>query len=116
MTNKKLKICAVTTTRADYGIMRPLLLKLHKEKWCDLRICVSGTHLLEEYGYTINEILEDNLNISFKLKLTPYQDDQVMKTAEIMANTIEYFTEYFIDEKPDAVLGKESQNLPRPER
>ena len=102
--NKKIRISAITTTRADYGIMRPLLLKLDKEKWCDLRICVSGTHLLEEYGYTINEIIEDGLNIVYKLKIKSIEENQIMKTADIMSETVKGFTEYFLDEKPDAVL------------
>ena len=101
---KKIRISAITTTRADYGIMRPLLLKLDKEMWCDLRICVSGTHLLEEYGYTINEIIEDGLNIVYKLKIRSIEENQIMKTADIMSETIKGFSEYFLDEKPDAVL------------
>ena len=104
MTNRKIRISAITSTRADYGIMRPLLLKLNNEKWCDLRICVTGTHLLEDFGYTINEIIEDKLNIVYKLKITPVEDNQIMKTAKIMSETVEGFSEYFIDEKPDAVL------------
>ena len=104
MANKKIRISAITTTRADYGIMRPLLLKLNKEKWCDLRICVSGTHLLEDYGYTTNEIIEDKLNIVYKLKINSIEDNQVLKTADIMAETVKGFTEYFLDEKPDVVL------------
>ena len=62
MTEKKLKICAVTTTRADYGIMRPLLLKLNKADWCDLVLAVTGTHLLKAFGYTIKEV-EKNFKI-----------------------------------------------------
>ena len=57
MTKEKLKICAVTTTRADYGIMRPLLLKLDKCDWCDLVLVVTGTHLLKAFGHkTRNEM------------------------------------------------------------
>ena len=91
---RKIRISAVTTTRADYGIMRPLLLKLDKEKWCDLRICVSGTHLLKDFGYTVDEIEKDNLNIVYKLKLNPDEDNQILKTAVIMSETVKYFTEY----------------------
>ena len=58
---KKLKICAVTTTRADYGIMRPLLLKLDKCDWCDLVLAVTGTHLLKAFGHTIDEVKKDDL-------------------------------------------------------
>ena len=53
MAENKLQICAVTTTRADYGIMRPLLLKLNEAEWANLKLCVTGTHLLKQFGYTV---------------------------------------------------------------
>ena len=104
MTKNILKICAVTTTRADYGIMRPLLLKLNKEKWCDLRIAVSGTHLLKQFGYTINEIEKDNLKIDTKISIMNKENNSPLETGKIMSKTIEKFTEYFSTSKPDVVI------------
>ena len=104
MTDKKLKICAVTTTRADYGIMRPLLVKLNKEKWCDLKLAVTGTHLLKQFGYTIKEIEKDNLNIDAKISIMSRANDNPVETGKIMAKTVSKFTEYFDTSKPDVVL------------
>ena len=94
MSKKKLNICAVTTTRADYGIMRPLLLKLHKTDWANLRLVVAGTHLLKEYGYTIEEIKQDKLNIDIQIAHYPLNRNETLKTAEMMSATIEDMTEY----------------------
>lgn len=104
MTKAKLKICAVTTTRADYGIMRPLLLKLNKENWADLRIAVSGTHLLKSFGYTIKEIEKDNLNIDTNINIMSKANNSALDTADIMSKTIKKFTEYFDNSKPDLVI------------
>ena len=104
MAKNVLKICAVTTTRADYGIMRPLLLKLNKEKWCDLKIAVSGTHLLKQFGYTINEIEKDNLKIDTKISIMNKENNSPLETGKIMSKTIEKFTEYFSTSKPDVVI------------
>lgn len=51
------RICAVTSTRADYGILSPLLKKL--DKAFDLTVVATGTHLLEAYGHTVDEIVKD---------------------------------------------------------
>lgn len=104
MTNSKLKICAVTTTRADYGIMRPLLLKLNNEKWADLKVAVSGTHLLKSFGYTISEIEKDKLNIDTKISIMSKANNSATDTAEIMSKTVVKFTEYFNKSKPDLVI------------
>ena len=104
MSKEKLEICAVTTTRADYGIMRPLLLKLNKEEWADLKLAVTGTHLLKDFGYTIKEIEKDNLNIDKKINIMSKANDTAIETGNIMSKTVSRFTEYFEESKPDVVL------------
>jgi GDP/UDP-N,N'-diacetylbacillosamine 2-epimerase (hydrolysing) len=101
---KKLKICAVTTTRADYGIMRPLLLKLNAQDWVDLRLAVSGTHLLKAFGHTIDEIERDGLLIDTKISILSKANDSPLETGKIMAKTVEKFTQYYEASKPDVVL------------
>ncbi|MBO5609526.1 MAG: UDP-N-acetylglucosamine 2-epimerase (hydrolyzing) [Eubacterium sp.] len=53
------KICVVTTTRADYGIFRPLLKRMQRYDF-DITIAVGGTHFCDEYGYTVDEIKADD--------------------------------------------------------
>lgn len=104
MDKKKLKIAAVTTTRADYGIMRPLLLKLSKQSWVDLQIVVSGTHLLKQFGNTIEEIINDGLNITEKILIMSKDNNSNKQTAAIMSKTIVQFTAYFEKYHPDVVI------------
>lgn len=104
MTDKKLKICAVTTTRADYGIMRPLLLKLDKCDWCDLVLAVTGTHLLKAFGHTIDEVKKDGLKIDKQISIMSKANDNAVETASIMSKTVLKFTEYFAQSNPDVVL------------
>lgn len=104
MTDKKLKICAITTTRADYGIMRPLLLKLNDAEWADLKLAVTGTHLLKSFGYTIDEITKDGLDIDAKINIMSKENSSAADTAKIMSRTVEKFTEYFDRGNIDVVL------------
>lgn len=59
-----MKVAAVTGTRADYGLLAPLLQKIDASPLMDLQIVVTGTHLLQEFGHTIDEILRDGFPIA----------------------------------------------------
>ena len=63
-----MKIAALTTSRADFGILKPLLLEIQMSGTMELYLIVSGTHLLEEFGRTVTEIEQSGLVISRKLK------------------------------------------------
>lgn len=60
---QKRRVAVVTGTRAEYGIWQPILQALHDAPDFDLRLIVSGMHLLPEYGYTIEEIQKDGYPI-----------------------------------------------------
>ena len=59
---KRRKILVTTGTRAEYGILRPVLKKIHESKKLDLLLVVTGTHNSKKYGMTINEIKKDGFN------------------------------------------------------
>jgi len=57
-------ICVVTGTRAEYGILRNLLLAIESHPKLQLHLIVTGMHLLKEFGQTINEIKHDVFKIA----------------------------------------------------
>jgi UDP-hydrolysing UDP-N-acetyl-D-glucosamine 2-epimerase len=64
MTDLSRKIAVMTGTRADYGLLRPLIAELDVASQGDnpaveLQLIVTGTHLAEAYGRTIEEIVRD---------------------------------------------------------
>ncbi len=50
------KICVVSSSRAEYGIMSRLIKKLDSDPEIDLRLLVTGTHLSKKFGKTVDEI------------------------------------------------------------
>jgi len=50
------KICVVTSTRADYGLLEPLIEQINSDKELTLQLVVTGTHLSHEFGNTYEEI------------------------------------------------------------
>ncbi len=52
------KICFITGTRADYGLIKPLIEQVQKNKSLKLQLIVTGAHLSKAHGLTVNEISE----------------------------------------------------------
>ena len=58
--NKK-KIVIVTSTRADYGKLKSIILKIQKNKKFLTKVFVTGMHNLNIYGRTVGEIKKDKI-------------------------------------------------------
>jgi UDP-hydrolysing UDP-N-acetyl-D-glucosamine 2-epimerase len=63
------RICVVTTTRADYGYLRPVMLALHDDADVELQVIASGTHLSKAFGMTVTEVEADNLPIAERVEM-----------------------------------------------
>jgi len=58
-------IAVFTTTRAEYGLFRPLLERINQSKELAYLLFAGGTHLCDKYGFTLNEIQQDkNIKIT----------------------------------------------------
>lgn len=103
MRRNKKKISVVTATRAEYGLLRPLLLRLLDcEEW-ELQLLVTGTHLAKEFGNTYREIEEDQIPIFRKIPIMEPGDD-AYAVSLMMANALRGFGRYFKEEEPDLLI------------
>ena len=75
----KRKILYISSSRADYGIVRNLLIKLNSLYYFDVNIIVIGDHLDKSKGFTINEIYNDKINI---LKKIPINKNFYLKASD----------------------------------
>ena len=66
---KKRKICVVTGTRAEYGLLYWLIKMIQDESEFELKIIVTGMHLSPEFGLTYKEILKDGFCIDKKVEM-----------------------------------------------
>ncbi len=64
-----MKICVATATRAEYGLLKPLMDRIKKDQNMVLQILVTGAHLSPEFGLTYKTIEEDGFNISAKVEM-----------------------------------------------
>ena len=65
----KRKICVVTGTRAEYGLLHPLMKEIGKDQDLQLQVSVTGMHLSPEFGLTFREIEEDGFVIDCKVEM-----------------------------------------------
>lgn len=62
------KICFFTGTRAEYGLLKPLMKKIKDDKQFKIQIIASGMHLSPEFGLTYKQIEEDGFRINEKVE------------------------------------------------
>ena len=67
--NTHRKICVVTGTRAEYGIMSRLMQSLKEDDRVDLQIIATNMHLSPEFGLTVREIENDGFKIDKKVEM-----------------------------------------------
>ncbi|WPK12404.1 UDP-N-acetylglucosamine 2-epimerase [Lysinibacillus louembei] len=65
----KRKICVVTGTRAEYGLLFPLIKKLQQDSAFHLQLLVTGTHLSPEFGDTYKQIELDGFTINERVEM-----------------------------------------------
>ena len=62
-----IKICVITGSRADYGILKFLMMEIKRSPLLKLQVLVTGMHLSKLYGNTYKEIEEDGFKINVKI-------------------------------------------------
>ncbi len=72
----KRKICVVTGTRAEYGLLYWLMKEIESDKELQLQLIVTGMHLSPEFGLTYQEI-EKDFKIDKKIEMLLSSDNHV---------------------------------------
>ena len=97
------KVCVITGTRAEYGLLYWTLKALEKEPKIDLQICVTGMHLSPEFGLTYQQIEADGFTIDYKVETLLSSDTGTAIAKSIGLGTIG-FADAFQQLQPDIVL------------
>lgn len=106
------KICVLTATRAEYGLLKPIIDKLMKVSDFDVRVVATGAHLSPEFGLTYKQIEQDNIVIDRKIEIL-LSADTASAISKSMGLAMISFAEYFSELKPDmlVVLGDRYEAL-----
>lgn len=99
----KRKICIVTGTRAEWGLLSGIAKALDARADVELQIIVTNMHLDERYGGTWREIERDGLNITRRVPITT-DTDTASATVMAMSECMRGMSEAFEVLKPDLLL------------
>jgi UDP-N-acetylglucosamine 2-epimerase (hydrolysing) len=94
------KILFLTGTRADFGKLKSLITQLDQHSNFDVYVCVTGMHLLHEYGYTLIEIERCGFT-----NVHTFENHTHETTMDLtLAKTIEGLSNYCKQVQPDLIV------------
>jgi len=98
-----IKICVVTGTRAEYGLLYWTMKAIQANLKTQLSVCVTGMHLSPEFGMTYQQIEEDGFEIDGKVEMLLSSDTSVGVTKSMGLGLIG-FADFYERTRPDWVL------------
>lgn len=97
------KICVVTSTRADYGLLYWTMKEIEACQDLELCLMVTGMHLSPKFGNTWEVIVRDGFNISEKVDLGDLEDSRRSMINQVSLG-ITSFADAFMKHQPDMVF------------
>lgn len=97
------KICVVTGTRADYGLLYWLMREIEESSCFELQVVVTGMHLSPEFGSTWEVIRDDGFSISAKIPIS-LADDGPADIARATGEATMGFANVLGDLSPDLLV------------
>lgn len=99
----KKRICVLTASRADYGLLKPIIAKLNNVEEFDVKIVATGAHLSPEFGLTYKEIEKDDFVIDKKIEML-LSADSPSSISKSMGIAMIGFADYFEELNPDSLI------------
>ena len=99
----KRKVCVITGSRADYGLLRSLMAQIRKSSKLELQIIATGTHLSSTFGSTYQEIEIDQFLIDRKIECIS-EADTADAIATAISKTLVGAVKCFQELKPDILV------------
>lgn len=99
----KKKICFITGTRADYGILSPIIHAVKESGKAEVAVIATNMHLSQEFGMTVNEIEADGVDVDVRIE-SLVKGGTAASTVRSMARVEDGLAEAFEKLQPDIVV------------
>lgn len=97
------KICIVTGTRAEWGLLSRLAAMIRDDEAFELQLVVTNMHLIDRYGMTVKEIEDDGFKIDYCVPMEVDSDSE-MGTVQSMGLAMQGFAKAYDELRPDLLL------------
>ena len=101
--SERRKICVVTGTRAEYGILSNLMKHLHTDERVELQIIATNMHLSPEFGMTVHEIEADGFTVDKKVEML-LSSDTAVGTVKSMGVALLGLADAYRELMPDLIV------------
>lgn len=100
---RRRKIAVVTGSRAEYGMLYPVLKALYSHSSIELKVIVTGMHLLSRFGCTVQEIEGDGFPIGARVEM-PIESDSADAITSAMGAGMAGFAGAYRRLQPDVIV------------
>ena len=97
------KISLISSSRADYGIMKNLITKLQNDRDVKFNFYPTGSLLQNKFGNNLNQIKKDKIKITKKINID-FLSDKNLDVSFVVSTGIKKFTKEFQKNKPDILV------------
>jgi len=98
------KIAVFTSTRADYGLLKPLIKRLVQDSSLRPQLFIAGTHFDKKFGHTVNEIKKDFSKYIFYKVSQNMSESPKYKSLNVMADSILKYAKALQKSLPDLAI------------
>ena len=100
-----MKICFITGSRADYGLLSNLMGLVKNERKFQFQLIVTGSHLSKSHGLTYKEIIKDKFKINYLINLgINKKNNKPENVCNSMSSAIKKISEKLKFLKPDLII------------
>ena len=99
----KRKICFITGSRAEYGLLRKLIFASQQDKLIEMQVIATGSHLSKRHGHTYKEIKKDRIQITSKINLN-FKGDSSEDIIHSMSIGLKGFSNSYKKLQPDLIV------------
>lgn len=96
-------VCVLTGSRAEFGLLRPLLERLEAEETLELWLVVTGSHLSTVFGNTQEEILASGLLVYGRVPI-PLEGDSKLDMVQATGAAMRAFAAWFAENRPELLV------------
>ena len=96
-------VCVFTSSRADFGLLRPVTELIRESSVLRLRLLVTGTHLSADFGHTKSEIIDAGFTIDEEVNIA-VSSDTAVSTCASMGLALTRFGEALTRLNPDVLV------------